>query len=248
MWELLNLLIAFIILYTVVPWILTFFLGLKAVKKTNLSSKIAFTFDDGPNPKYTPILLDLLKEHHVKATFFVLGSKAEQYPEIIRRMHREGHLIGIHNYVHRSNWIMTPWRTYKELSRCDSIIENIIGEKTVYYRPPWGLLNFFDLFLIKTHQIVLWSLMAGDWKCKGGSLKIKNILLKRLKPGGIILLHDSGETFGADMNAPENTIKALIEVLAEVKSRGLECVRVDDMLFLNNKDQYDQIAKANVAK
>lgn len=90
--------------------------------------------------------------------------------------------------------------------------------------------------------------MAGDWKCKGGSIRIKNILLKRLKPGEIILLHDSGETFGADMNAPENTIKALNEVLAEVKSKGLECVRVDDMLFLNNQAQCDQIVKANVAK
>ncbi len=245
---LMTLLIACIILYALVPWILTFFLGLKVIKKTNLSSKIAFTFDDGPNPKYTPELLDLLKEHHVKATFFVLGSKAELYPEIIRRIHREGHLIGIHNYVHRSNWVMTPWRTYKELLQCNSIIEAITGEKPIYYRPPWGLLNLFDLFLIKTHQIVLWSLMAGDWKSKGGSIKIKNILMKKLKPGGIVLLHDSGETFGADINAPENTIRALAEVLAVVKSKGLECVRVDDMLFLNNKDQYDQIAKTNLAK
>ncbi|WJH35220.1 polysaccharide deacetylase family protein [Paenibacillus sp. CC-CFT747] len=78
--------------------------------------QIALTFDDGPDPVYTPRLLDLLKERGIRATFFVLGSKAEKHPDLIRRMHEEGHQIGIHNYTHLSNWLMTPWGSANAIS------------------------------------------------------------------------------------------------------------------------------------
>lgn len=96
------------------------------------------TFDDGPDPHYTPLLLDLLKRYDAKATFFVVGSHAERHPEIIKRMHDEGHLIGIHNYVHKTNWLMRPATVRKQIDRTDEIIFSITGERSTYYRPPWG--------------------------------------------------------------------------------------------------------------
>jgi peptidoglycan-N-acetylglucosamine deacetylase len=215
--------------YMIIPFIITRGLGFGVLKKKTDSSKIAFTFDDGPNPIYTPQLLDLLKKWDIKATFFVLGSKAEKYPELILRIHNEGHLIGIHNYVHRSNWLMFPWTIRRQLKKSSLAIEKVTGIRPIYYRPPWGLLNFFDFFLIKNYKIIHWSVMAEDWRSRGGSEKIKNRLIKKIKSGEIILLHDCGETMGADADAPMNTILALREIFNEMENVRLSCVRIDEL-------------------
>lgn len=225
----LIILLLILAIYMFFPFILTRGYGLGVLKRKTDSASIAFTFDDGPNPAYTPELLDLLKKWGIKASFFILGSKAEKYPDLILRMHNEGHLIGIHNYVHRSNWFMFPWTIRRQLQKSASIIERITGNRPIYYRPPWGILNLFDLLLLKKYKIILWSVMAEDWRSKGGSEKIKNRLLKNIKNGDVILLHDCGETVGADKDAPENTILALREVFKEMKHRGLSCVRIDEL-------------------
>ncbi|MFB6468134.1 polysaccharide deacetylase family protein [Cytobacillus sp. Hz8] len=230
MYKMIILILSLLILYTIVPYILSFGFGFQIFRRNKSSNKIAFTFDDGPDEIYTPILLDLLKKYHIKATFFVLGSKAEKHPDLIKRMHQEGHLIGVHNYIHRSNWVMAPWSVRRQLEHCETIIKEITGVKPIYYRPPWGLMNIFDYFLRGKFKIILWSLMVGDWRSTGGSQKVKNRLLSKIKKGDIILLHDSGDTLGADSNAPINTIKALKEVLNELVSKGYSCVRIDELL------------------
>lgn len=222
-------LVIFILFYTIVPYFFSFVLGLGVFRKKKKSTSLAFTFDDGPHEIYTPMLLDLLHENNVKVTFFVLGSKAEQFPEIIRRMHAEGHLIGVHNYVHRSNWLMTPRKVLKELNRSAAIVEGITGVWPVYYRPPWGLLNLLDYFILKNFNVVLWSIMVSDWRSEGGSERVKKELLKKINHGDIILLHDSGETLGADEEAPYNTIMALKDVFKELRKQGFSSVRIDEM-------------------
>jgi peptidoglycan/xylan/chitin deacetylase (PgdA/CDA1 family) len=221
------------VIYTIVPFILSRGAGLGVLKyagrKAVAKKEIAFTFDDGPNPKYTNELLDLLKKHQIKASFFVVGEEAEKYPDIIFRMHKEGHLIGIHNYVHRSNWLMTPWRVKRDLEKSANIIEGITGTKPKYYRPPWGMLNIFDYFTHKDYMIILWSLMVGDWRSKGGSKKREEGILNGVKPGDIILLHDSGETWGANEDAPKYTITALKTVFKELSKRGYTCKRIDEL-------------------
>lgn len=216
----------------VVPYCITRVFGVWAFKKAKHAKQIAFTFDDGPDPQYTPRLLDLLHKHGVKATFFVLGSKAEQYPELIRRMYREGHQIGIHNYKHVTNWMMTPKRVRnKQVDRTADIIEQITGERPQCYRPPWGCVNLGDLLLLrKSYRIVLWSVMAWDWKAYSEASKLQRILLKNIKPGSVILLHDSGDTLGADVEAPELMLQALQEVLKEVHRRGYTCLRSDQLM------------------
>lgn len=229
MFTIVLLICSFLFIYWLIPYFLTAGFGIGVLKRKYASQKIAFTFDDGPNPIYTPQLLDLLKINNIKATFFVVASKAEQYPELIERMQAEGHLIGIHNYVHRSNWIMDPWMVRRQLDKSAGVIERITGERPIYYRPPWGLLNVFDFFLLKRYKIILWSLMAEDWRSKGGSEKVEKRLLHGMKNGDVILLHDCGKTIGADEEAPVNTIHALKAVFKEVSSRGISCVRIDQI-------------------
>lgn len=224
------------IFYTLIPFLYSRVLGMGVFKNNRKSNNIAFTFDDGPHPVYTAEVLDVLRDHHIKAAFFVLGSSAEKYPELILRMHNEGHLIGIHNYVHHSNWIMAPWKIRKDLDRSAAIIEGITGKKPHYYRPPWGLLNIFDFFILKDYKIILWSLMAGDWRSRGGSERVRNVLLTKVKQGDIILLHDSGDTLGADEEAPQNTISALKDVLKEVSLRGYTCVRIDELFYSQHQN------------
>lgn len=215
-------------LYTVIPYGLSRGLGWKVMKRVESPTDIAFTFDDGPDPTYTPVLLDVLKENGVKATFFVVGSKAEKNPDIIRRMHMEGHLLGIHNYEHTSNWLMSPWKVKKGIEKTAAIIEEITGERTVYYRPPWGILNLIDFIKKSRYFIILWSISAEDWKTSGGSDKIRRAL-SGIKGGDVVLLHDCGDTPGADIEAPAITIEALKDVLPAVKAKGYTCVRVDEM-------------------
>ncbi|BBH23661.1 polysaccharide deacetylase family protein [Paenibacillus baekrokdamisoli] len=230
----LVLLILCVVVYMLIPYVLSRVCGLGVYRrgKNRQEKEFAFTFDDGPDPCYTPELLDLLKQYGVKATFFVLGSKAERYPELIWRMHEEGHQIGIHNYTHTCNWMLTPWEVkHQHVGRTADIIERITGERPTCYRPPWGLLNMGDLlFLRKSYRIVVWSVMGWDWKRQDDAEPLTQRLLSKIKPGAIVLLHDSGDTPGADEEAPRQMLKALQTVLQVLQHKGYQYMRTDKLL------------------
>jgi peptidoglycan/xylan/chitin deacetylase (PgdA/CDA1 family) len=134
--------------YTIIPTLLIRIFGL-GIHKERGRQGISLTFDDGPDPEYTPQVLDLLSKYQIKATFFVLGANAEKYPELIVRMHKEGHLVGVHNYSHRANALMTPWKVRLQLQHSIETIEKIIGITPIHYRPPWGIFNLFDFLLFR---------------------------------------------------------------------------------------------------
>jgi len=226
----------FITLYAFIPGLISRTFGFRVVKRGNRGVKaISLTFDDGPDPVYTPQLLDLLKEYNVKATFFVVGKHAEAHPDILERMHREGHDIGIHNYLHRSNWLMRPKTVVEQVTRTSEIIERITGETPRYYRPPWGIMNLFDYVRKHRYQVVLWSMMAGDWRESTGDVKLRQRMTKRLGNGKIYLLHDCGRTFGAEVGAPANTIKALEQFIPYALGQGYALVRVDELMKMSEK-------------
>lgn len=217
-------------LYMMLPWVLTRIMGIGIFRRGRTPKQVALTFDDGPDPNYTPFLLDLLARHKVTATFFVLGSKAEKHPELVLRIYEAGHQIGIHNYTHLSNWLMTPWTVKrKQVDRSADIVESITGTRPSCYRPPWGIINLFDFFLRKKYQIILWSVMPRDWRSTIGSDRLMGRILRRVKDGSVILLHDSGETFGADLNAPEQTLLALEQTIPKLIERGFTFSRIDEM-------------------
>ncbi|MNI45646.1 Peptidoglycan-N-acetylmuramic acid deacetylase PdaC [compost metagenome] len=117
----------------------------------------------------------------------------------------------------------------RQVKRSADIVESITGERPTYYRPPWGVINLTDFFLRKQYTIVLWSLMGMDWRSRIGKTKLKSILLKRITDGSVVLLHDSGDTIGADLDAPSYMLSALEEVFIELGERHYRYMRVDEM-------------------
>jgi peptidoglycan-N-acetylglucosamine deacetylase len=230
-------LLAFFLFYAVVPTVVIRVFSLRIYKKGNKRNTIALTFDDGPDSIYTPRLLDLLKKYQVKATFFVVGEKAKQHPDIIKRMHQEGHEIGLHNYRHISNWFVLPFFLSRGLRKSADIIEQIIQERPIYYRPPWGHFNLCTLPLQKQYKTVMWTHIPGDWKENVGALELFHRLKTCQQDGSIIVLHDSGETFGADVNAPENMLAALELFLKEGYTQKIRWVTLSEMLNAQNKKQ-----------
>jgi len=223
--------------YAFLPGLISRTFGFRVFKRGQADKEISLTFDDGPDPEYTPQLLDLLKKYNAKATFFVVGMHAEKHPELLRRMHEEGHIIGIHNYVHKSNWFMRPKTVRKQIQRTSEIIYQATGVRTNYYRPPWGIVNLFDFSNLGYLQIILWSSLFSDWRKKVGAERLCQRMMKKLRPGEVMLLHDCGATLGADLDAPANMLKALEPVLEEGSKRGYDFVTVPQMIAITDKNK-----------
>ncbi|MEK4027089.1 polysaccharide deacetylase family protein [Pseudobacillus sp. FSL P4-0506] len=225
-----TLVLLFLFIYTVgaTVFIRVFEIGIH--KRGTGENMVALTFDDGPDPRYTPLLLDLLEKHHAKATFFIVGAKARAYPDIVREIKKRGHTIGIHNDTHLSNWLFSPLMFKKQLAKAQVTIMEITGEPTMYYRPPWGHFNLLTLHTVRPLQTIMWTAIPGDWKESVQPAALADKLRKERKQGAIITLHDSGTTFGADEHAPANTLKALEIFLADKDSANYRFVNIHTML------------------
>lgn len=217
-------------LYAFIPGLITRLFGFRVFKKGLTKNEFALTFDDGPDPVYTSQLLDLLKRYGAKATFFVVGSNAEKNLDIIHRMHQEGHLIGTHNYVHKTNWLMGPAAVKKQIEKTKKIIYDATGVTTHYYRPPWGIVNLFDFANRNNTQIVLWSGIFNDWRVRIGADRLTERMMKKLRGGQVFLLHDCGATLGANNGAPREMLIALERILKEAEKRKLRSIRIDEMI------------------
>lgn len=189
-------------------------------EKEGLSEKkIAITFDDGPHPVYTEKLLDGLRERNVKATFFVLGEKAKEYPEIIKQMEEDGHIIGNHTYTHIQLRSSNREKFRNELILTNKVISGITGEEVQYVRPPYGTwdkkleqeLNMFP---------VLWNVDPNDW-CTGNADKVTGRIVNKARENSIILLHDCYQS-------SVDAALASIDILTE---QGYEFVTVEEILF-----------------
>jgi peptidoglycan/xylan/chitin deacetylase (PgdA/CDA1 family) len=155
---------------------------------------VALTFDDGPDPVFTPRILDILAQFGARATFFVIGKWAEQHPQIIRAIADAGHEVGNHTYGHRPLWLLPPHQTRQEIDRCAHVLTAILGEPPRYFRPPWGRLNLEAVrhSARVQQQQVLWSLRSEGWWPLAKPETIVRIVARGLHPGAIIDLHDGG--------------------------------------------------------
>lgn len=154
---------------------------------------IALTFDDGPDPETTPIILDILKEKNIRATFFVIGKKAEKHPELIRRIDEEGHIIANHSYSH--HYLIAFFSTEKlkkDLEHCASTIYEILGKTPKFFRPPFGVTNPRYARVLRDLKLdsVGWSVRSMDTKAKS-KYEIINRVISKLKAKDIVLLHDN---------------------------------------------------------
>ncbi|HUC91368.1 MAG TPA: polysaccharide deacetylase family protein [Paenibacillus sp.] len=221
--------------YAFLPGFVSRTFGFRVFKRGRAEREIALTFDDGPDPRYTPLLLDLLARYGAKATFFVVGIHAEKHPELLTRMQAEGHIVGIHNYVHKTNWLMRPGAVKKQIHRTSDIIKKATGQRPGYYRPPWGIVNLFDFSKHGYLQIILWSAMFGDWRSRVGAGRLTQRMMKKLRPGEIVLLHDRGTTFGADEDAPLQMLEALETYMKAGLDRGYRFVTVKEMIAVTDE-------------
>ncbi|WP_285767814.1 polysaccharide deacetylase family protein [Peribacillus sp. SI8-4] len=224
-----TILLALFLLYAIIPTVFIRRYGLGITKNVRKKGGVALTFDDGPNPEYTSSLLDLLNKYDVKASFFVVGSKVNKNPEIIKRMHEDGHVIGIHHFDHVSSWILSPFQLKKQLDMTEKAITECTKEKVFFYRPPWGHFNIFTPFIGKNYGVIMWSAIFGDWKVDNCRKDLLDRLRATSSEGEILLLHDCGETLGADKEAPLHMIESLEIYLRESKEKGTKFVTLRDI-------------------
>ncbi|MCF6136633.1 polysaccharide deacetylase family protein [Pseudalkalibacillus berkeleyi] len=217
------------IVYGILPTVMFRTMSMGLIKKGQNQNTLALTFDDGPNPHYTPQVLDLLKQYQCKATFFLIAEKALEHPDLVKRIVAEGHIIGIHHYAHTNSWLLSPTATKREIGESAAILEKITGEKPGFYRPPYGRMNVFTLWFSKDYRIVLWSSIFQDWKKQDADVLFGK-MRKRLGHGEIFLLHDDGSNPNADEIAPESTIEALRNFIPEALAQGYKCVNLHEHL------------------
>lgn len=193
--------------------------------------ELALTFDDGPNPKFTPHLLDILAEHRVPATFFILGSRAQSNQELVRRIAAAGHLLGNHSWSHPNLALSSSAKIREELVRTSDTIEQIIGEPVKFFRPPFGARRPVTLSMARELGMtaVLWNAMTSDWKEPSGE-QIAGVLsgkIDELTRGGSavnIVLHDGGHAEAAAGRSP--SVRAAGLLVARYKGSH-QFVRVD---------------------
>ncbi len=195
---------------------------------------VALTFDDGPNPIYTPEILNILNEKNVKATFFLIGKNVEDYPEVARRIVNEGHTIGSHTYSHRSLIPLSVKGTDYEIKKAEAAIEKVTGVRPTLFRPPRGVYSSYARKLLKNQRytLVLWDLSAIDWAELAPKEIVSNVV-NNVKPGSIILMHDSGDLIKYRGGNRYSTVRALPEIIDKLRAQGYEFVTIDQMIFLS---------------
>lgn len=168
------------------PWVVTY----KTAEKG-----ILLTFDDGPDPDITPLILDLLEQYRIHAVFFVLGKQVAKHPKIIQRIVANGHCIGNHSFRHKTADELSFGDYSDDLNKCQNILKPFITSSPTLFRPPEGRLSFLVWFVIKYHrmQVMLWSIESGEWgKYSHESAdQMFDRLVSDIKPHDIVLMHDN---------------------------------------------------------
>lgn len=196
------------------------------------SRKIALTFDDGPTPGTTDRVLDILAAHDARATFFVIGVNCQQHPELLHRIHAEGHQLANHSFNHAHFGVCRNQQYWeREIRRTDELIEEAIGARPAMFRPPMGIKTWHTTRAARNcdHALVTWSRRAMDGLATSSERILRR--LEDLRDGDIVLLHD-----GVEPHAPHPdrsaTLGAVDPLLRQMRQRGLSPARLDELLGL----------------
>ncbi|MDQ0201040.1 polysaccharide deacetylase family sporulation protein PdaB [Neobacillus ginsengisoli] len=201
----------------------------QVVWEVHTSKKIiALTFDDGPNPKYTPQVLELLKQYDAHATFFQIGFRMERYPQIVQQVVQAGHELGNHSMTHQYENKAGVKSMGIEMIMADRIIQKYLPNHLKLFRPPGGYIDTSLLHEAKQlgYKVVLWSYHQDtkDWSLPGTQV-IANHIIRHARSGDIVLLHDGG-------GDRSQTIQALKSILPTLKQQGYQFVSVSELLHL----------------
>lgn len=198
----------------------------RAYNSVNTNERyVALTFDDGPNPETTIKLLDMLKARGVKATFFVLGSRASQNPAILKRMVAEGHEVANHSWNHPQLPKISRAAAEKQVEDTQAAVERAIGKKPIYIRPPYGAMTpALRAHLEQKYGLtfVYWSVDPLDWKNRNANT-VREKVLSQVHPGAIILLHDIHPT----------TVAAVPQMLDTLIARGYKFATTSEIIAMD---------------
>lgn len=206
-----------------------FFRGLNTKEKV-----IALTFDDGPDQLYTPKILDVLKKHDAKATFFLVGNRLEAYEDVVQRIEKEGHIIGNHTMSHPNIMKIEPEEVLQELADCDQAIFDLVGYRPLLFRSPYGSLTpeLVELISGKGYKIISWNVDSLDWKGIPAE-EVKLNIIENVENGSIVLQHSmAGE--GKDLSG---TVEALDEILTILKRENYKFVTIPELLDLGYQQE-----------
>lgn len=192
--------------------------------KSTEDKKIALTFDDGPHPVKTEMILNVLRKYNVKGTFFTIGQNAERYPEVLQKVMAEGHEIANHTYDHKSIYKLNESELQLSVRKCSKIIYEITGEEPKLFRPPEGFMNdniarFMDS---EGYNVILWKIDTYDWKGRS-SEDIYQTVTTKINCGDIILMHDY-------IWRKSHTPEALDIIIPKLLSEGYEFFTVSELI------------------
>jgi len=195
---------------------------------------VAITFDDGPDAKWTPQILDILKEKNVKATFFMIGANMEKYPNVVRRILAEGHMIGVHTYTHPNIAEVSEERAHLEYNATQRLLESITGHSTVLFRPPYNAdtnpheqeeLAPVELAQDMGYLTVTEDIDPEDWDRPGVEAMLERVRHDRMRGGNVVLLHDAG-------GDRSQTVAALPRIIDYLIARGDRILPLPDLLSI----------------
>jgi peptidoglycan/xylan/chitin deacetylase (PgdA/CDA1 family) len=193
------------------------------------TKKLALTYDDGPNERDTPRLLEVLAKHGVTATFFMIGRYVRLRPDLAREVARAGHAIGNHTYSHPPLTFETQPQIRAQLEECEKVLAEAIGDHAKIFRPPFGARRPAVLRIVREMGLepVMWNVTGYDWNASSVEA-IETKVYRRIRGGNVVLLHDGGHLgMGADRS---KTVEATNRLIGRYKGEGYRFVSIPEMM------------------
>lgn len=191
--------------------------------------KIALTFDDGPHPRHTSEILEVLASFDVKGTFFLTGTNAREYPDLSKKIAQQGHEIGAHSFWHRRMLFLSRDVVESEIDFAFEVIGRITGREIKLFRPPFGVYGYLLPKILKKKgaRLILWDVNSRDWKLRD-SKRMSAKVVSKTRCGSILLFHD--RKWDQEDSDRSHTVSALREIIPELSERGFSAVTVSELL------------------
>jgi peptidoglycan/xylan/chitin deacetylase (PgdA/CDA1 family) len=219
--------------YFVLPWLMKRWLTHRLSSRIRRAGCVCLTFDDGPDPASTPLILDILDSAGAKATFFILGRNADRYPDLLRRIAKSGHEIGEHGHGHRHAWRTDPLLYLLDLLRGRRALAAHLDRHSIRsYRPAFGELNLITLcyLLVGRRHLVMWNVNPRDFDAPSASEVARQVAMS-LEAGSVVLLHDARADATTDAKL---TVEALRLIMQDTTRRGLRLATISEALTMQS--------------